>query len=339
MRLKKILVLPRLVDKVCRYFKDCMSRLKIIRRNIRRPFETGAFLLAKWLVPVLPRFVLVGLSKAAGHLAMGFPLREKTIGLKNLDAVFGKTLSAGKKREILATSFATFVLTMLDIFWFSRNPHKRIPRYVEFEDSPAKNSFFEDKAVICITAHMGNWEVLGQTSALMGAEMASIAATIKNKVVDRVVIEQRERTGQTIIPRRGALKSLIARLRNNGKAAFVLDQNTDEKDGGIEIDFLGLPMLVSPAPAVLAYRTGTVIMLGFCLPERGGRYRIRITQTIQPPPYDKACDIDAVAKELTQQIQDGISAEIRTHPESWLWAYKHWRRIDGHTYPPHYPDY
>lgn len=316
-----------------------MSKVKHIRRKLRRPFETGGVLLLKILIPLLPRGGVVALSRMAARIAMVLPLRDKRIGLKNIDAVFGDSKSRRENHRILRTSFATFSLTMLDIIWFSRNPEKRILKYVEFEDSPLKNSFFEDKPVICITAHMGSWEIMGQTCALMGVDMASIAATIKNKTIDRILIERRECTGQTIIPQKGALKTLIARFRKNGKAAFVLDQNTSERKGGIEVDFLGLPMTVSPAPAALAYRTGTEIMLGFCLPEAGGRYRIRITQRITPPPFSKDADSDTIVRQLTQTIQDGVSDEIRKYPQFWLWSYRHWRRVDGKSYPDNYPHY
>lgn len=293
----------------------------------------------KWIVPVLPRGWVIGLSKAAGRLAMLLPLQEKKIGMKNIDAVFGNSKSPQEKRFILTTSFATFTQTMLDLFWFSRNPEKRIPEYTDFITSQETSSFFDDKPIVCITAHMGSWEIMGQAAALLGADMASIAATVKNPVVDRILIKQREQTGQTIIPQKGALKTLIARFRKNGKAAFVLDQNTSEREGGIVVDFLGLPMSVSSAPAALAYRTGIEIMLGFCLPEPGGRYRIQITRLITPPVYGKDRDTDHVVKELTQQIQDRISEEIRVHPEFWLWSYKHWRRTPGKTYPDNFPDY
>lgn len=316
-----------------------MGNLKQVKRTLRRPFETGGVLLLKTLIPLLPRGAVVALSRMAGRVAVALPLREKHIGRKNIDAVFGDSKSPGEKHQILTTSFSTFCLTMLDVFWFSRNPEKRILKYVVIEDNPLKTSFFEAKPVICITAHMGSWEIMGQTCALMGIDLASIAATVKNKVIDRILIEQRERTGQTIIPQKGALKTLIARFRKNGKAAFVLDQNTSEQEGGIEVDFLGLPMPVSSAPAALAYRTGTEIMLGFCLPEAGGRYRIRITQSIIPPPFSKDSDPDTIARQLTQTIQDGLSAEIRKYPQFWLWSYRHWRRVAGKSYPDHYPHY
>lgn len=315
------------------------ARWKKARRTLRRPFETGIFLLFKWMVPLWPRAVVVGLSKLTGRIAMSLPLREKRIGLINLDAVFGDTKTKAEKREILAGSFATFSQTILDVLWFSKNPDERIRKYVSFTDNELKRSFFEDKPIACITAHMGNWEILGQTSALLGADMASIAAKIKNPLVDKMFIEQRELTGQTIIPQKGALKTLIARFRKNGKAAFVLDQNTDVEAGGIVVNFLGLPMSVSPAPAALAYRTGTEIMLGFCLPQPGGRYRAYICECITPPPYDSNENTDQVVQKLTQEIEDRISLEIREYPQFWLWSYKHWRRKPNTDYPPHYPDY
>ena len=316
-----------------------MGKLKTIRRKIRRPFETGGIVLFRFLIPLLPRCVVVGLSRMIGKLAWWLPVREKKIGLKNINAVFGDTKTPQEKRRILTQSFATFCLTMLDIVWFSRNPERRIHKYVVFEEGALRDTLFEDKPLICITAHMGSWEILGQTAALMGSDLASIAATVKNATVDRILINLRERTGQTIIPQKGALRTLIARFRENGKAAFVLDQVTPKADGGIMVDFLGLPMPVSSAPAALAYRTGTKIILGFSLPEPGGRYQLRISKSIIPPPFDKQQDMDEIVHRLTQQIQDSVSDEIRTHPEFWLWSYKHWRRIPGESYPEHYPTY
>jgi lauroyl/myristoyl acyltransferase len=49
--------------------------------------------------------------------------------------------------------------------------------------------------------------------------------------------------------------------------------------------------------------------------------------------------MDRVVHDLTQEIENQISAEIRRHPQYWLWSYKHWRREPGETYPQNYPDY
>lgn len=309
------------------------------RRALRRPFEAAGYVFLKWSIPLLPRGIIVGLSRFTGRFALMLPIREREVGLKNLDAVFGETKTTEEKKKILATSIATFTQTMLDVFWFSKNPKHRITKFVKFEESALTEAFFQDNAIICITAHMGSWEILGQAAALRGADLASIAATVKNKTVDRILIEQREKTGQTIIPQKGALKTLISRLRKNGKTAFVLDQNTDPMDGGILVNFLGLPMTVSPAPAVLAYRTETPLYFGFSIPQPGGNYLLKVTGSLEPPAYEKGSNLDEVALQLTQEIEDHISEQIRKYPQFWLWSYKHWRKRPDGTYPSNYPDY
>lgn len=314
-----------------------MATFKQIRRALRRPFETGGYKLAKALVPLLPRAAVVGVANLVGHLVARLPLREKRFALENLDAVFGDTKTAAEKRRIFSSSFRSFTLTMMDLFWFSRNPAKRIRKYVEI--TPEFAHFFEDKPQLLLTAHFGNWEFIAQTSALHDVDLASIATPVKNKAINLILIDQREKTGQTIIPQKGALRTLVARLRNNGKVGFVLDQNTPEKEGGIVVDFLGIPTPVSAAPAALAYRTGTEILFGFCIPQPRGKYLLYSPGALQPPPYEKGADSAAIARTLTQQILDRISAEIRERPEYWLWSYRHWRREPGKTYPPNYPDY
>lgn len=316
-----------------------MGKENTIRRRIRRPFETATALFLRVLVPILPRIVVVGFARLTGKMAWYLMPQKKRIGLKNLDAVFGDTKTAAEKRSILTQSFSSFSLTMLDLIWFSFRSEKRIRKFVTMPSTPLVDSFFEDKPLICITAHMGNWEILGQTSALLGADLASIAAQVKNPAIDRLMLKLRQPTGQTVIPQKGALKSLISRLRKNGKAAFVLDQKTSIANGGIMVDFLGLPMPVSSAPAALAYRTGTELMVGYCLPRPRGHYHIYINASITPPPFDKEADMDAIVLDLTQRIQDLVTAEIHKHPEYWLWSYKHWRRQDHLTYPDHYPIY
>lgn len=314
-----------------------MAPLSHIRRKIRSPFEAGGFRLLEFLIPLLPRCAVVGLSKLAGKLVWLLPLREKQIGKKNIEAVFGDTKTAAEKRFILTSSYTTFSLTMLDVFWFAKNSKKRILKYVEV--APEFAVFSEQNARICITAHFGSWEVMAQSMALRGTNLASIAATVKNNHVDRLLRRLREKSGQTIIPQKGALRTVIARLRNKGTVGFVLDQHTDEWEGGIMVDFLGFPMSVSSAPAALAYRLGTVIFFGFCMPQPGGKYKVYSPGKITAPPFDKGQDADQVALELTQQIQDIVSQEIREHPEYWLWSYKHWRRTPGKTYPSNYPSY
>jgi len=299
--------------------------------------ETFLFRAAMYLVPLLPRKLLIYLTGVAGSASYYFASRERRTGLVNLDTVYGNTKTAAQKKVILQQSLVSFTRTIADIFWFSKKTLKRTQTYQSF--NPLSGPYFEHRAQIIITAHTGNWELIGLESALLGLDIASVAATSKNSSVDTMLNALRQKTGQTIIARQGALRTLINRFRQNKKAAFVLDQNTPEELGGIWVDFLGIPTPVSSAPAHLAYRTGTEIIFAFSHPVPGGKYEARIGPVIQPPAYDKAQDQVDIVSNLTQQIMDVISAQIRAHPESWLWSYKHWRRHAPGTDPSIYPVY
>lgn len=303
------------------------------KRQIRAPFERGAVHVAMAVIPRLSRRGVLLLAETGGRLGCRLDRRGRRIGLANLDAVFGRSKTPAEKKKILQASFVTMARTILDTFWFARDSARRLERYTEIDES--MQAFFQNKAQICMTAHFGNWEILGQTTALRGFPIHSIATPVKNKTVDKYFIRAREATGQKIIPRAGALRKLLKVLRDGGKTAFLADQNTKEEDGGIWIDCFGLPAPVTSAPAMLSGRTQTEVLLGFGRPLPGGNYRVYVTDRFEPP--------ETVSKEtirtLTEQINAATEQEILRHPENWLWMYKRWKKKKPGSETAGYPFY
>lgn len=300
-------------------------------RALRRPFETAAFRAGLAIIPHLPRRAVLGLAWLGGTLGFLFDRRGRAVGQANLKIAFGGAKNGKEKRNILRSAYITMTRTFLDVIWFSRDSAKRLPEYVEMDESTQR--LLCKKSHICVGAHFGNWEVAGQIMALRGFPLHSIAMPVKNPEVNRLLIARREVTGQKIIPREGALRKLLGILRNGGKTAFLIDQNTKESEGGIWVDYFGLPVPVTPAPAALAAKTGSEICMGFCAPQRGGRYRFYITEII-PPPSGSG---EETTRQLTQQTLSAIEQEVRNHPEHWLWMYKRWKKIyrpeDAERYP------
>jgi len=304
-----------------------------LKRQIRAPFERGAIHLAMALIPRLSRRGVLGLANLSGFLGYHLDRRGRQIGTANLNVVFGKRKSPAEKKRILKTSFITMARTLLDTFWFAHRSAERLEKYVEID--PSSLVFFEPKAHICITAHFGNWEIIGQMSGHKGRPLSSIATPVKNEIVNKHFIRAREATGQKIIPRNGALRKLIKVLREGGKTAFLADQNTSEHEGGIWVDFFGLPAQITAAPALLAGRTGTEILIGFSTPLPGGRYRVYAAKTFQPPLETG----EASVRKLTEEIARATEEEIRNYPECWLWMYKRWKKIKPGSEPAGYPFY
>ncbi len=288
-------------------------------RKIRRPFETAFFWVALQLIPLLPRCAVLSMAWMGGRLGFLLDRRGRAIGLANLEVAFRKTKSSAEKNRILRQSFITMTRTLLDVIWFGTFSKRRLKKYVRLDDS--MRPLLCDKNQICITAHFGNWETVGQMMAQQGFPLYSIAMPVKNPAVNQLLIKRREITGQKIIPREGALRKLLNILRNNGKTAFLIDQNTEEAQGGIWADYFGLPVPVTPAPAALAAKTNSEIFIGFCAPQPGGHYLVYVTQAISPPSESTPEAIQT----LTQKTLTAIESAVREHPEHWLWMYKRWK--------------
>lgn len=303
------------------------------RRKLRRPFETAAFRLALAVIPRLPRRAVLSIVAIGGRLGMRFDRRGRKIGLANLQTAFGAEKSAGERKEILRQCYITMLRTFLDVIWFGHKTEKRLARYVTVD--PSVQPFLCKENQVCITAHYGNWELIGLAMATNGFPLHTIAMPVKNPAVNRLLIERRQVTGQKIVPRSGALKKLLTVLRNRGKAAFLVDQNTSEREGGIWADFFSLPVPVTPAPAALAAKTHSEIFIGFCRPQPKGRYHIYATDRIAPPSDAKK----ETVQELTQKILSAIEREIRSNPEHWLWTYKRWKTAPAGSESDRWPFY
>jgi KDO2-lipid IV(A) lauroyltransferase len=225
-----------------------------------------------------------------------------------------------ERLNILRACFGHYARTVLDVFWFSRFTLSRLKRWVTLDESMEPGC--SDRSEIWLTAHYGNWEIAGMAVANRGLRLISVAAELENSFVDRLFIRIREQTGQTIIPREGAILKLARGLKSGAKWAILLDQNTSPREGGIFVPFFGLPVPVSSAPAALALKLKIPVVCTFNLPEAGGRYRQVVTEILDPAP---SASQDDPIQHLTTRMTAAVEALIRKEPSAWLWMYKRWK--------------
>lgn len=292
----------------------------------RRHLEIALVHIGRLAVAPLPRRAVLLLARVLGGLGYATLGRLKPVALANLDLALGPDVSADEKRRILRAACRNFALVALDLFWFSRRTRRRIDRWVRFGFDPASYFAKERGPLICVTGHFGNWEVLGMAMSHAGYPLSSVATPLKNPAVDDMLIAMRETTGQTVIHRDGALKRLLSILRDGGRIALLLDQNVQLHEGGVFMDFFGLPATMSPAGGLLACHTGADVAIGFCLPEPDGRYVVRVEPRMAPPPVRRGHTHEAT-EALNRSILDVYERIIREHPAYWLWMYKRWKHI------------
>lgn len=303
-----------------------MSWLDEARRAPRRGVEVAITRLALAAIPRLSRGGALALARNLARAALRLARRERRVALANLDFAYQGQLTPARREAILRGAFENAARTIVDVVWFSRDSAARLRQWVHLPDE-LLDLLRVPRPQVLVTAHLGNWEVLGQAVTLAGVPLLSVAAPLANPAVDRLFVRQRERSGQIVVPRSGAVARMLRHLHDGGKVGLLLDQNTIPAHGGVFVRFFGWPVPVSTAAAVLALRAHAEICFIYCLPRADGGYRAVCSGRILPAEFGEDRSPEAVRR-LTQRITDLTEAAVRRHPDLWLWTYKRWRLVE-----------
>ncbi|MBP5673755.1 MAG: lysophospholipid acyltransferase family protein [Victivallales bacterium] len=198
------------------------------------------------------------------------------------------------------------------------------PELVKSYSIPPESAFLNQVAkssVILCLPHLGNWEILGQAVPCFGIKAAAVAEMFRNKKLNTLIESARQQNGLLIIPRTGAARKVIGALRSGHSVGFLADQNLSPADGGVFLDFFGLPAPSSTLPALLAQRLHLPILVGASVRRDDGKYECKFI--FLPKKVDEYPDTNSLAQALLKANE----TLIRQYPEQYLWTYHRWRYI------------
>jgi Kdo2-lipid IVA lauroyltransferase/acyltransferase len=181
----------------------------------------------------------------------------------------------------------------------------------------------DDRPVLIVTAHFGNWELAGFGLGALGFRTYAIARVLDNPHLERFFKHFRERTGQTILDKNNDYDRIVAALQAGGKVATLGDQDAGMK--GQFIDFFNRPASAHKAVALLAMQFDAVmIVIGVPRVRAGVRWHYHIVCEDVIDPREYAADPNAV-KAITQRYHDSLARLIRRHPEQYFWLHRRWK--------------
>ena len=157
---------------------------------------------------------------------------------------------------------------------------------VEFDgEERARLAYAQGKGVLFITGHFGFWELHAMVHALRLEPIGVLARALDNPQLNRLLEQIRQRTGNTVIYRRGTIRRVMRTLQAGHGVAVLIDQHIMSRDA-IYVDFFERPAATTSAVAALALRTGAPVVPVFALPLGGGRYRMIYEHPVEPPRAD-----------------------------------------------------
>ena len=274
------------------------------------------------VLPSLPRGFIVRLARLAGFLGFFLARGQLRITMANLEVAFGQSKTAAEKRRIAMRAFQNIALVFLDYFWFARHSNERVRKYVMLDQSVKK--YFPPPPAVVVTAHFGSWELLSRAMATYGYPHTAVSAFLSNPDTSRIIEDYRAVANVEMIQMRGAVRGLLRSLRKGKYIALVMDQNTKPADGGIFVEFFGLPVPMSTSAAAIAERVNVPITPIFCLVRGDDTYQVYALPPVRE--VNAAVGPDSV-RDLTEKIAAMFQQEIARQPEQWMWMYKRWKHI------------
>ncbi len=273
------------------------------------------------LVRALPLSCVHAISNIAGFFIYLYPPARNLI-IANLKVAFPE-LKIREIRRIARKNTSSTVLTVLEFFWFAGR-HERLIKILDMDPEIQKIVTLcneSGRGIIWVTPHLGNWEVarIAQTT-LQQIKMAVVARRMNNPYLDNIINGSRTVTGTRVIEAKGAVKGMIQALKDGMIVATLIDQNTRARDGGVFVDFFGLPASTSRAPAMFGRKFNAFLAVGGAVRTKKG-YKTFVK------PLPKDVSEYQTDEEILKDLMTITEDIIRQYPEQYLWMYERWKYI------------
>jgi KDO2-lipid IV(A) lauroyltransferase len=282
--------------------------------------RTVLLFLARYARLIPPRLV-APLGRALGSLVMAISPRHRRIVAANLSLAFPE--KSELERRVIARRF--YHLFLRGLLEFLRLPATSEQEIIESNKLQGKHYIDQALArgggVVLITAHYGNWETMGARLALAGYRPLNvIARSQRDQEVTELLTGLRKHGGLRVIPRDGAIRECVQRMRSNEVLGMLIDQNAGER--GVFVDFFGKLASTAAGAAVLAQRTEAAIIPIFCVRQPDGTQVGEIGPPVEVQrSEDPKADIVANTARFTKIIEEAV----RRHPDHWFWMHQRWK--------------
>ena len=186
----------------------------------------------------------------------------------------------------------------------------------------------EGRGIVCVTFHIGNWELAGAYVAARGVPVDAVARHMANPLADAWIFDTRTRSGMQIVYDDKAVRHAARAMKEGHLIALLADQGVKGLASTF-VPFFGRPAKTPRGPAVFALRFGAPLLFMLSYREPSGKYRLVVERIPLVDTGDREADIDTLVATWTRMLEGWV----RRVPEQYLWHHQRWRRQPPDTPP------
>lgn len=270
-------------------------------------------------MPLNTLYVLSDVAAYVLHNLIGY---RREVVRKNLKSVF-----PDKDDEELHLMEKQFYAHLCDVVVetvkLAHVSDKDIMRRIDFSGVEIVNeSLAKDRSVILMLGHYGNWEWVtsSATKYLPGTISCEIYHPLRDKAIDRLMLELRSRFGTENIPMSRAVRRLLQlhKERKRFVCGFISDQRPFSPELKHWTEFLGIDTAYVTGSEAIGNKIGADFFYVEMMPLRRGHYRMNFSR-LEPLK-------DGGENPISRAFLQSLEKSIRKNPSCWLWSHNRWKR-------------
>jgi Kdo2-lipid IVA lauroyltransferase/acyltransferase len=243
-------------------------------------------------------------------------------------------LSQAAARRIARRAAQNLAICFCEFLHLHTASAREVREYADIEGLEHIEAGFErGHGVILLTAHVGNWEVMGARAA-QDFPLTVVARPRSNSGVEKHITEIRRVSGIQVISKYDTGRAALKVLQANGALGILPDQHAGPE--GVRMAMFGHPTRFAPTLARLAMMTDAPMVPAFGVRRTPWLADGRIVACVSPGihlPHDKGRDSkaqrEATIMEGTCRVIHEIESIVRRHPDQWMWLHRRWRPEDA----------
>lgn len=287
--------------------------------------ETGLFIIVSIALAILPIRLSMQVGELFGLLLFYVWGSRRKIAIENLKKAFltCPIIISEPAEKIVKDNFKNLGRSFVEVIKIYYGFGENIVDAADIEGiEHFHNAQSKGKGVLFLTGHCGNWELLAVVVSVKLSGIAIVARPIDNPYMNKLVEKVRQRYGNSVIYKKGALKPILHALKKNGCVGILMDQAV-VPDEGYVIDFLGRGAWTTKMPALIARKTGAAVLPLFIHRTYKG-HMVKIYPEVE---LSHDADRENAVKEDTKHFSSFIETYIKEHPSEWLWIHRRWKRV------------
>ena len=270
------------------------------------------------MLPWIPFRVFSVITSTIGRATFTILWRYRARMEQNLATAMADQLpSPEERRAVIRKAWRNFAQGILETSSIMHAPKEKVLAAVPIEgEDHLKQALAKGKGVIALSAHLGNFTMIGIRLAAAGYPFIALVKQPRDRRFARLMDDYRAKVGIKTVsakPRREAVRGVLKALRANGVVLVIADEF---KSGGVEVEFFGLPSPAPRGPATLALRTGAATLPMFLTRDSRDRLTLHIEPEIELIESNELED-DVAAN--TVLFTRHLEAMVRRYPDQWNW--------------------